>query len=290
MVHLNKCCWHSDGELGCQPSFGVTIRGGGRGNVALPSAFWAVFAPQFLLGIHLVAAPSSSPGAACSLTGARACPPLSAALYSSVCHSRDFTALGFAEPKGAAGSGNANCPSAIYTAAVGTCPAHPCSDKHLHICSIPDVAGKCHYPCCGTRGGHSPGLASCGQQTQKTANTPRWLKARNPSPSSLGLEAQHRPGSFYQEQKDPEAHCWCCHPNPHGFDSLECCLPKAACLQHLPGLAVQVLAVTVGLFRKHRAAWEAYRCLSHFYMLMTKLLGSTSEQGAAGTQLGLCTD
>lgn len=71
MVQLNKCCWHSDGELGCQPSSGVMARGGGRGDLAFPSAFWAVFAPQLLLGILLIA-PSSSPGAACSLRGAQA--------------------------------------------------------------------------------------------------------------------------------------------------------------------------------------------------------------------------
>lgn len=58
-------------------------------------------------------------------------------------------------------------------------------------------------------------------------------------------------------------------------------LPKAASLQHLLGLAEQVLAITVWLFRKHKAPWEAYRCLLDLYTLMTKLLiaGVSKEQG-----------
>lgn len=70
-------------ELGCQPSPGVMVRGGARGDLAFPSAFWAVFAPQFWLDIHFV----SSPGAAGSLRGAQArLDPL----FSSVCHSSDL--------------------------------------------------------------------------------------------------------------------------------------------------------------------------------------------------------
>lgn len=187
-------------RAGLPTQSGVRVRGGGRGDLAFPSAFWAVFSPQFLLGIHLVIAPSSSPGAACSLRGAQArlVLLLQQPFTAAVCAPAVTTALGFAEPKGAVGSRNTNCPSAIYTAAVGACPAHFCSDKHLHICSTPDEAGKCHHPCCGTRL-LQPGLASRGQGTQKAADTPRWLKAQNYSSSGLGLEAQHRPGSFYHK-------------------------------------------------------------------------------------------
>lgn len=35
-------------------------------DLAFPSALWTAFAPQSLVGTHLVAAPSSCPGAACS--------------------------------------------------------------------------------------------------------------------------------------------------------------------------------------------------------------------------------